>query len=450
MKALTTILIITIVCAASTNVQAQAQGSASSNPQRTAAPVTNSQAEVWLANSSKLVTPEQAILLKRAQATLLGNIVQGDAWKPYPGIMPSPGTYRGVWNWDSAFHAVGVSHWDPILAREQIDILFDKQQTNGMLPDMVMEDGRVGLGHTKPPVMAWAIAVVDHRAPDLDYVRKLYPKLIRLGDFWLKKRGGQMDGLFFYAGSHAGNDSGWDNSIRWDGGYKLSQSDDKRLWAIDLNCYMVSHYRAMAYLAGRLGLADDQEKWLNEADSLAKRINERLWDDQLGSYVDRDRQTGKTSAVLSPACFMPLFLHIAPPDRAAKMAKLAADPQKFFPGMPTAAYDTPGFNPRDIWRGPVWLNTAYFALKGLKDYGYSDLANNMRSTILGWVSKDNSALREYYDSKTGEGLAARSFGWSAVFTIAFILDWDNDHLTWLFQSPPKEKTANSAKSMVAS
>ena len=54
------------------------------------------------------------------------------------------------------------------------------------------------------------------------------------------------------------------------------------------------------------------------------------------------------------------------------MAKLAADPQKFFPGMPTAAYDTPGFSPRDMWRRPAWLSTSYFALKGLKDYGYDD------------------------------------------------------------------------------
>ena len=438
MNRLISLYVMAVACAASTAAQVHAQSSTSSNFEKTVTLAANYQAGVWLDESSRLVAPGQAILLKRAQATLLGNIVHGDAWKPYPGIMPSLGTYRGVWNWDSAFHAIGVSQWDPALAREQIDILFDKQQTNGMIPDMVMEEGRVGLGHTKPPVMAWAVAVVDKRSPDLDYIRKLYPKLVRWGDFWLEKRGGHSDGLFFYAGSHAGNDSGWDNSIRWDGGYKLSQSNDMRLWAIDLNCYMVAHYRALAYLAGRLGSADDQAKWLHEASSLAKRINDRLWDNQLGSYVDRDRQSGKASSVLSPACFMPLFIHIAPPDRAGMMAKLAADPQKFLPGMPTAAYDTPGFNPRDIWRGPTWLNTSFFALKGLKDYGYAAGADTMRATMLDWVAKDHSALREYYDSKTGEGLAARGFGWTAVFTISFILDWDNDHLTWLFQSSPNE------------
>jgi putative isomerase len=112
------------------------------------------------------------------------------------------------------------------------------------------------------------------------------------------------------------------------------------------------------------------------------------------------------------------------------MAKLAADPAKFFPGMPTAAYDTSGYISQGYWRGPAWLNTSYFALKGLKEYGYADLAETMRSRLLGWIARDPSTIWEYYDSKSGNGAGAKGFGWSAAFTIAFILDWDNDNLTW--------------------
>lgn len=392
----------------------------------------NSLAETWLQKVAEKVTPEQAELLERAQATLLGNIVQCDAWKSLRGIMPSLGTYRGVWNWDSAFHAVALSHWDPGFAREQFEILFGNQLANGMLPDVIWENGSMVVEFSKPPVMAWAVAVVHHRSPDFAMLRSLYAKLVRMGGFWLKERGGGTDGLFYYAGTHAGYESGWDNAVRWDGGYRQSASDDKRLRAIDLNCYMVSHYHAMAWLAEQLKLGDDQARWLSEAGALARRINETLWDEHLGSYVDRDRSDGTASPVLSPACFMPLFLHIAPPERAAKMAELAADPRKFFPGMPTVAYDNPGFDPRAMWRGPAWLNTSFFALKGLKDYGYAGLANGMRDTLLGWVAKDTSSIREYYHSTTGEGLGASAFAWSAAFTISFLLDWNNDNLTWMF------------------
>ena len=95
----------------------------------------------WLTEAAKRVTPEESTLLRRSQATLLGNIVLGDAWKPYRGVMPSVGTYRGVWNWDSAFHAVAISHWDSELAREQFKILFSKQLPNGALPDVIYENG---------------------------------------------------------------------------------------------------------------------------------------------------------------------------------------------------------------------------------------------------------------------------------------------------------------------
>jgi putative isomerase len=394
-------------------------------------------ASAWAAKASKKVTPAEAELLRRAQATLLGNVVEGKAWAPYRGVMPSLGSYRGVWNWDSAFHAVALSLWDPKLARDQFRILFEKQLPSGALPDVIFEDGRAVSNFTKPPVMAWAVAVVDRRSKDTEFLKDAYPKLAAMGEFFERERGGAKDGLFFYAGAHTGMDSGWDDSVRWDDGYRQSQTDEKRLWAVDLNCYMVAHYRAMAYIAGRLGKAGERKAWIEKAYALAKRINERLWDDELGFYVDRDRTTKRNGPALSPAGFMPLFVHIALPERAVRMAKLAADPDKFFPGMPSAAYDTPGYDSKTMWRGPAWLNTSYFALKGLEDYGEEKLAETMRSTLLDWVGRDKSTIHEFYEPKTGEGLGAQGFGWSAAFVLSFILDWRNDHLTWLFRPVPR-------------
>lgn len=400
-------------------------------PQSASAEQTSLAAQ-WLQQTVTQLSPQQAQLIRRAQATLLGNIVSAPAWKPYRGVEPSRAAYPGIWNWDSAFHAIALSHWDPGLARQQFDILFSHQLPNGELPDVLYADGTMVTSNTKPPVMAWAIAVVDRRSPDTEFLREMYPKLVRLDGFWLKNRGGATDGLFYYAGSDVGYDSGWDNSIRWDDGYRKARSNNHRLWAIDLNCFMVMHDRAMAYIADRLGLSADSLRWSRAANQLASRINQKLWDDKLGFYVDRDRITGKDGPALSPAGFMPLFAGIAPPDRAARVAKMAADSHKFFPGMPTAAYATPGFESHGYWRGSTWLNTSYFALKGLEQYGYTDTAQAMRSRLLAWVARDPS-IREYYDSIDGTGYGAQNFGWSAAFTIAFILDWDNSNLTWLFR-----------------
>ncbi|MGC9198174.1 MAG: amylo-alpha-1,6-glucosidase [Acidobacteriaceae bacterium] len=388
-------------------------------------------AALWLQRTVDGLPAQQAQLIRRAQATLLGNAISLPAWKPYRGVEPSRSSYPGIWNWDSAFHAIAISHWDPDLARQQFAILFRRQLPDGELPDVIYANGSTVTGNTKPPVMAWAIAVVDRRSPDTEFLRKMYPKLVRLDDFWMKNRGGARDGLFYYAGADVGFDSGWDNSIRWDDGYRMAHSDDHRLWAIDLNCYMVMHDRAMASIADRLGLSADSRRWNRAADLLAQAINQRLWDNKIGFYVDRDRTTGREGPALSPAGLMPLFVGIAPPDRAARVAQMAADPHKFFPGMPTVAYDTPGYESHGYWRGAAWLNTSYFALKGLEQYGYTEVAEAMRSRLLGWVARDRS-IREYYDSRNGKGYGARDFGWSAAFTLALILDWNNNNLTWLF------------------
>jgi len=389
----------------------------------------------WVDEATKKFPKEEASLIRRSHDTLTGNVTLSDAWSPFRGIMPSIERYKGVWNWDSAFHAMAVSQWDPKLAREQFEILFGKQLPSGALPDVVYADGRMVTSITKPPVMAWAVAVVDHRSPDASFLQGIYPKLVKLGDFWMKERGGEKDGLFYYAGRDAGTDSGWDNSIRWDNGYRKPTDDNHRLWAVDLNCYMVTHYLAMGYIADRLNLPGDKKMWLEKADQLSRRINDKLWDEGLGFYVDRDRVTGENGPALSPAGFMPLFVHIAPAARAARVAKLAADSRKFFPGMPTAAYDTKEFKSDAYWRGPAWLNTSFFALKGLRDYGCIQLADAMRSQLLIWVAQDPSAIREYYDSRTGAGKGAKGFGWSGAFVIAFLLDWNNDNLTWFFPRP---------------
>jgi hypothetical protein len=176
-------------------------------------------------------------LLKRSQATLIGNVIGGDAWKPYRGVLPSLGNYRGIWDWDSAFHAVGISHSDPELARDQFKILFGKQLHSGGTTRGDLGEG----GHRDHLQQAsghgMAVAFVDHSFPDIRFLQEIYPKLIKLGDFWVNERGGAADGLLL-CGHGCRDDLAWDNTICWDNGYRYSKSNDHRFWAIDLNCYI--------------------------------------------------------------------------------------------------------------------------------------------------------------------------------------------------------------------
>lgn len=376
-------------------------------------------ADEFLSSLPPLTTRNKA-LVRRAVETLEANTVLGEGkpWAPHRGIIPAFGTYEGVWNWDAAFHAVACCRWDPRLAWEQADIFFDSQQLDGGFVDVLFSDGRIVGAFGKPPVWPWAIQIVEARRAGAGPLSRAYDAFVSLERHWVSAR--SHDGLFHYDTSGRGGDwrqqakfeSGWDDSVRWDKAIV-------EMWPVDLNAYMAMFYEALEFLAGKVGR--HAPEWAEKRARLAARIEERLWNPRQRAYCDFDFKESRFSEVLTPASFVPLFAGVASRSRAEQMAMLAADRAHFFPGMPTVSYSNPNYS-RQMWRGPCWLNTAYFALKGLKRYSHGAIANAIRERILDWCAAEDS-LREYYDARTGEGLGARDFGWTAAFVIELVLDW---------------------------
>ncbi len=364
------------------------------------------------------VSDRDRALLERASAVLTGNVLPGDGypWSPLRGIVPSLTTYAGVWNWDAAFHALAVARWDKDLAYEQCRIIWNTQKENGMFCDATYADGKTMYTACKPPVFPWAFMRAWHLQPDEEMLRTAYEKYKKNESFWVNER--SKNGLFHYwsedGGIYARYESGWDTSVRWD------RYHAENLYPIDLNCYAVMMYRALFEMAQILKNGDGAV-WQQKEQALSAMIERNFWDESLQAYTDITIEDRESTGVLSPASFMPLYIGIAPRERAAHMAALASDPTRFYPLMPTVSYDDPGFDARDYWRGPTWLNTAYFALKGLKEYGYCGLAEDMKERLLDMVAAEKRGIYEYYDARTGEGLGAHDFGWSAAFAIELIL-----------------------------
>ena len=177
----------------------------------------------------------------------------------------------------------------------------------------------------------------------------------------------------------------------------------------------------MAYIAKELGLCFEADVWKAKEMTLSANIEKHLWNDKMKAYADANRFTHEVSDVLTPASFMPLYIQTASIERAEYMGALAKDKNKFYPGMPTVAYDNPQYS-KDYWRGPTWLNVAYFAAKGLKNYGFDDVADGIKETVLSWVEKDNGVTYENYNAN-GIGMGAVPFSWSATFVIEFILNF---------------------------
>jgi hypothetical protein len=85
-------------------------------------------------------------------------------------------------------------------------------------------------------------------------------------------------------------------------------------------------------------------------------------------------------------------------------------------GIPSVAMDEPsfkaGFDVWRTWRGPSWMNVAWLLLEPLRELGYTEDAARIAGGMINAV--DRGGLREYYDPRTGQGLAARGFSMSAL------------------------------------
>ncbi len=378
----------------------------------------------------------EAALLSKTERILKNNVYPKDPkypWYPYRMVCPDRGFFPGVWNWDSAFHAVGFLDIDEEIAKEQIlGFTSFQREEDGIFPDLISysdglentvseqyPDHFIEFHYTKPPVMADAAWQVYDKTKDIDFLKTVYPRLVKNEAFWVNKR--FKDGLFHYDAEDCdgeqmrriwvGYESGMDNSPRWDDAHY-------DYFAIDLNCYMVTMYRALVNMAKVLG--EDPDGFSEKERALTENINGRLWDGQRGIYCDYNYRRKTFADALTPVCFLPLYIGIAPKERAASCLEIARD--QFFPGMPSVAYGHKSYS-LDYWRGPCWLNIAYFAAKGLKNYGFDATADEIKETILKWVENDGDYVHENYDAKTGAGLCQKNFSWSCVFVRKFILDW---------------------------
>lgn len=122
---------------------------------------------------------------------------------------------------------------------------------------------------------------------------------------------------------------------------------------------------------------------------------------------------------------MPLFCLAADKEKAGYMIEKAKNPNYFYPGIPTISYNNKRYNSSKYWRGPCWLNTAYFTIQGIRNYGAFDLADELTENVLNFCSQNSDSIYECYDSITGKGLGAKDFGWSSAFILELIKEKHN-------------------------
>jgi predicted neuraminidase len=202
--------------------------------------------------------------------------------------------------------------------------------------------------------------------------------------------------------------------------------------AIDTSCEIALFARNLAEIAVALGRPEAAEPFRRDAEELARRINEKMWDGERRFYFDLTLEE-KRVPVKTIAGFWALVARVATAERAEALVAELNNPRTFktLHRVPTLAADQEGFSAETgrYWRGAVWAPTTMMVIRGLEKYGHDDLArvialNHLDNAVA--VFKATGTIWENYaPQKVAPGRPAkRDFvGWSGIAPIALFIEY---------------------------
>jgi hypothetical protein len=205
---------------------------------------------------------------------------------------------------------------------------------------------------------------------------------------------------------------------------------------IDISAEMVLFARQLAQIARITHRPDEARAFEAEAEPLARRIDEKMWDGSRSFYFDLTVD-GTMVPVKTIAGFWPLLARIPDRERANRLVKELQNPETFWRlnPVPSCAADEPGYVPSGVyWRGGVWASTNTMVIRGLEAYGYKELARTValkHLTIIGEVYSNTGTIWENYSPDTTDhGRQAngaevhRDFvGWSGIGPILYFFEY---------------------------
>jgi putative isomerase len=373
------------------------------------------------------------------------------------GITPSVSYewFNGMWAWDSWKQAVAVANFNLELAKNNIRAMFDYQKDDGMVVDAIFynknqyiysgeKGGNWNERNSKPPLAAWAVWKVYEASSDEEFLEEMYPKLVKYHKWWYTHRDHDKNGIAEYGGTidlannnleeiilAAAWESGMDNAVRFDTDYGIEVLENKdengqivgysiNQESVDLNSYLFAEKNFLGQMAAVLGESEDEKTFKKEAKYVKEYIQQKMFDKDEGYFFDVDLETKKPLVERGKGTegFIPLWAEAALKEQAELVREVIMDGQKFNTKIPfpTASKDNLRYEPDKYWRGPVWLDQAYFGVEGLNNYGYRDDAVNMARKLINnaeGLKDDNKPIRENYNPETGEGMHCTNFSWSA-------------------------------------
>jgi glycogen debranching enzyme len=265
------------------------------------------------------------------------------------------------------------------------------------------------------------------RRPDNDFLKEVYPKLLKWHRWWPKNRDGDGHGLLQWGSSAAGKqgalwETGWDDTPEYAESEMVGNTLDTD--AVDLNSLYAMDCENLAYIADAVGDRATAKELREEHTQMVKRINNRLWNPALGIYCSRkwDSRGGAFLTRITPMNFYPLIAGAANREQAKKVIAAMTDPKRFWGKwiLPTVPYDDPLWPQQGYWHGTVWAPVNFLVFQGLRRYASPELqaeyaAKGVELFMRNWNAR--GWCGENFGSDTGVVNGDKHYTWGALMCL---------------------------------
>ena len=416
------------------------------------------------------------------------NLIEGySSWKKtnYKFIAPAKKEYVYQFLWDTAFHAIVLSHFDTNWAKREIQNYLLAQWDDGFIPHIIFWKGQTyDLPHwafleskpslrphtsaiTQPPILGVAVEHIYEKDKDVEFLKDVVPKIARHYKWLLQNRDPDHDHLVSIISP---NESGMDelpvfqivsgfngrnliqlhyafrkpdllNQIYNFDSRKILEKDYFNVEEVLFNTVFIENARAISRMYKVLKNQSESDFFKAAAELSEKALLEKLWDEEDGIFYSIYSKKETKAKVKTAASLIPLFLEKLPQDKLAiLLSRHLLNPEEFWTNypVPTVSRDDINYSPLEfpeykhriggqiinkvylsfykelkmLWRGPTWVATNWFIVKGLRKHGHDKIADQIVEKMIEMI--DKWGFREYYNPETGQGYRRQNFGWSTL------------------------------------
>ena len=283
-----------------------------------------------------------------------------------------------IFLWDSFFNGLMASYGNPEMAKATFRAVLSGALPNGMIGNVRHWSMGDSKGNSQPPVGSMCIWRSHLLRPDLDFLREAYPVLKAWNAWWMKFRNPKKNGLLAWGADNgslqiAMYETGWDDTPHFQGAEMIGKT--MNVYAVDLCALWAMDAHYLSLIAQAIGDEQAAAQHQRDADEMNKRINENLWNEELGIYCSRffDNEDGSRGAFLTklaPLNFYPLISGAANEEQARRALQIMSDCEQFWGEwiIPTLSRREPEFHRQRYWSGNIWGPANYLTWLGVKRY----------------------------------------------------------------------------------